>query len=145
MKIYLAHSHRCRQDGKWIEHAITAWGHQVYNPFDGDQHARELTQAWFKAEQAGDRKKCLRLCKPIYDKDNKAISAVDVVVAYYPSDSTGTAMEIPISRYKHKKTVIVLTDTIHPFTNTIANHVLALTPETPDMLKELLEKISEEK
>ena len=145
MKIYIAHSHRHRQDGKWLEHQMTSWGHQVYNPFDGDQHARELTQAWFKAEQAGDKKKLLRLCKPIYDKDNKAIHAVDAVVAYYPDDSTGTAMEIPISRYKHEKTVIVLTDTIHPFTNTIADHVLPLAPEALGKLRELLETLAKEK
>ena len=138
-KVYLAHSHRHRQDTKWLEHQISGWGHQVYNPFDGDDHARQLTREWEAAEEAGDLDGLRGLCAAIYHKDLSHIADSEATVVYYPDESTGTAMEIPIA-HRLKKTVIVLTDIIHPFIHGNADHVLPLNDAGLEQLRKLLEK-----
>ena len=139
MKIYLAHGHRNREDGKTLEHILTSWGHQVYNPFDGDKHAVKLTQAWEKAAEAGDTRKLLDLCNPIYKKDLNAIKAATALVAYYPTESTGTAQEIQIARRLNKKT-IVLTSMIHPFIQGHVKHILTPFLSALEQLRMLLEE-----
>jgi len=134
MKIYLAHSKRQRLDGKWIEHQIKRWGYEVYNPFDGNEHAKHLTKEWNEAEEERKNDRLRELSKPIYEKDIKAIRRSDLVVVYYPDESTGTAMEMPIAKLIYRKPVIVLTDRVHPFVQTLADHVV---PANPDALKEL--------
>lgn len=113
-KIYLAHSHRHRLDGKWIQRRLEEEGHQVYNPFDADEQARELTEEWGRAEDENDGEWLRSLCAPIIQKDLSHIMGSDVVVVYYPDESTGTAQEIGISSYMGK-TIYVLTEMIHPF------------------------------
>jgi nucleoside 2-deoxyribosyltransferase len=140
MKVYLAHGHRCRPAGRTLENFLMLWGHQVYNPFDGDQRATDLTQAWFKAAETGDRRKLLKLCAPIYEKDVAAIQAADIVVAYYPDESTGTAMEIPLSKHVHGKPVVVLTDIIHPFIQSNADYVFPCNDAGLKQLRKLLGK-----
>lgn len=135
MKVYLAHGHRNREDGKTLEQVLTAWGHEVYNPFDGDSQATKLTQAW----KASDDEKRRRLCTPIYHKDLKHIRAADALVAYYPTESTGTAQEIQIARSLGKAT-IVLTDLIHPFIQGHIQHVLPPTPTGLTRLRRLLKR-----
>ena len=139
MKIYLAHSHRHRLDGKGLEHRLRGWGHQVYNPFTGDDHARRLTQEWETAEEAGDHERLRRLCDAIYHKDLSHIADSEAVVVYYPDESTGTAMETPIA-HRLRKLVIVLTDIIHPFIQCNADHVLPCTPDGIEQLQTLLEE-----
>lgn len=145
MKIYFAHGLLHQLDGKWLEHQMTEWNHIVYNPFDGDEEAIRLTREWKHLEEKGDTKGQEALCNPIYEKDMAAINEADIVVVYYPDPSTGAAMEIPISKQTYHKCVVVLTDTVHPFTNSIADYILPLVPETIDRLKELLERLSKEK
>jgi len=133
MKVYLAHGHRNRAAGKELEAILTDWGHQVYNPFDGDSEATKLTEAW----KAADDRKRLQLCTPIYNKDLKHIRAADALVAYYPDESTGTSQEIQIALSLGKLT-IVLTQMIHPFIQGHVQHVLPTTPTGLTKLRGLL-------
>ena len=139
MKVYLAHSHRHRLDAKWLEHQLRGWGHQVYNPFDGDNHARQLTREWEIAEEAGDQDRLHGLCAAIYHKDLSHIADSEVVVVYYPDESTGTAMEIAIA-HRMRKLVIALTDRVHPFIHSNADHILPLNDTGLEQLQTLLEK-----
>ena len=137
MNVYLAHSHRHREDGKRLEQQIRKWGHRVYNPFDTDPHGRYLTEAWAKAEKSGDQKRLLQLCPAIYHKDMSHIADSDVVVVYYPDESTGTAMEIVEGR-DLRRIIIVLTDMIHPFIHSNADHVIPLNSDKTETLKSIL-------
>jgi len=135
MKVYLAHGHHNRAAGKELEAILTDWGHKVYNPFDGDHQAIALTEAWKNA----DNEKRRQLCTLIYNKDLKHIRAADALVAYYPTESTGTAQEIQIARSLGKIT-IVLTDLIHPFIQGHVQHVLPPTPTGLTRLRRLLKR-----
>ena len=141
MIVYLAHGKHHQHDGKWIQYQIEGWGHTVYNPFDGSDHAKQLTKAWEKAAEKNDLEKMRQLCKPIFEKDNAAIKKCDVVVAYYPDPSPGTSMEISIAKLVYYKRVIVMTNMIHPFVETLANYVLPENDNGLEQLQELLERL----
>jgi len=139
MNIYLAHSRRHRLDGKWIEHNIKKWGYKVYNPFDDNEHARRLTKEWDNAEEERKKEKLRELSEPIYQKDISAIRCSDLVVVYYPDESTGTAMEMPIAKLVYCKRIIAVTDLIHPFIQTLADYVVPANPEAMNELQKILE------
>jgi len=135
MKIYLAHGHHHRPNGKWLQHQLELWGYKIINPFDHDQTARKLTRDWFNAQQANDKPQLEKLAPLIYHKDKGHILNSDAILVYYPDESTGTSQEIEISR-EAKKPIIVLTDLIHPFTHT---KTIVLPLNTLDTMEGLLQ------
>lgn len=136
--IYLAHGHQRRWEGAALQLLLEAWGHEVYNPFDGDPLAADLTQAWANAEARNNQVFLETLCPMIFSKDESHIKTADAVVVLYPEPSTGTAMEIQLAVGLGKKTV-VLTDVVHPFVTGRAT-VLPLNKKGLLKLKEVLEE-----
>jgi len=154
LKIYLAHGKRHRLDGKWIEHQLKNWGHEVCNPFDGSKQAKRLTKQWedkveiktrYSLLNHEERKMIKTLSKEIHEKDTNGIDDSHIVVVYYPDESTGTAKEIVISKIKYGKKTIVMTDLIHPFIVIYADYIVPPFPEGLNQLKEILKQLEAEK
>jgi len=146
IKVYLGHGKRQRVEGKRLQRQIELWGFEVINPFDHNARARQLTREWFNAQQASDKKELERLSPLIYRKDKNHIKESDIVVVYYPEESTGSSQEIEIAR-EQKKSIVILTDMIHPFIYAEVTKILPdprKTGEGLPQLRKLLEEISGE-
>jgi nucleoside 2-deoxyribosyltransferase len=105
MKIYLSHPHEHRGIGKHYQQAFTLLGHDVYNPFDADEEAIRISEAW-RVIQTDE------LAEEMVIKDQSAILSSDMLIAILPPckrQSVGTILEIAYA-YHNDIPVIVFTD-----------------------------------
>jgi len=109
MKVYFAHPRKSETDGsaKMVIFAIrnNLWDWVFVNPFNSP-----LTKKWY--ENLGDQE----IANEIVDgKDLPLIESCDMVFAYLPFPSIGTAIEIWESCRRYYKPVVVLTEITHPW------------------------------
>ena len=91
--------------GKQYEEFLTLLGHDVYNPFDADQEAIDISAAF--------KQNCnMKIAHDMVDKDKTAILSSDMVVALLPPcerHSVGTILEIGFA-HEVGVPVVVITD-----------------------------------
>lgn len=90
MRVYLSHPKKRQEYGLKLEEELFKMGFDVKNPFKESKRRR------------------LKTNKAVVENDLQLIRNSDVVVAYLPFDSSGTAMEIFFG-FESKKPVYTLT------------------------------------
>lgn len=90
MRAYLSHPKKRQEYGLELEEKLFKRGFDVYNPFKESKRRR------------------LKRNKAVVENDLQLIRDSDIVVAYLPFDSCGTAMEI-LFGFTEKKPVYTLT------------------------------------
>lgn len=109
--IYLAHPTEHQKETKKLQKLLESMGFYVINPFDHDEHARELTDLWHKNPKLRTN---IEYSRMIVEKDLGGINSCNILVANALKPSIGTSMEIFYANMAGKR-VYILTKTVSPW------------------------------
>jgi len=113
MKIYLAHhgTPEIKERAKKLQLILEKNGYEVYNPFDHNGRAKQLTETWDKYFELRTKK----LSEDIVMEDESTIDKCDVFVAFIAKPSIGTSMEIVHAYYNITQPIFILTNYDSPW------------------------------